>query len=235
MKGLRAGIQIVVLLNLLLAISCREKPAGQASAAAPQPPDTVGVAGSVSSTKIVNELDDPDRDYWQMPDKVLALLGDLAGSRVADIGAGTGYFTFRMAAKGANVLAVDIDANFLEHIAKTAIELPSTGFGRIETRITGSETPSLLAEEVDGVLIVNTAYFLPDRPNYFRQIYLGLKKGGRLVVVDFKSEPSAITPPQQLWISSAKLESELRQAGFVVQKKDVDTLPHQYIILAIKY
>jgi len=234
MKVRIAGIQIVIFLNLLLATSCKEKPAGHTVAVAPQPPDTVAAASPVSAPKIVNELDDPDRDLWQMPDKVLALFGDLAGSKMADIGAGTGYFTFRMAAKGANVLAVDIDSNFLEYIAKAAIELPSPDFGRIETRITGSETPSLLAGEVDGVLIVNTAYFLPDRPNYFRQIYQGLKKGGRLVVVDFKSEPSVVTPPQQLWISSAKLENELRQAGFVVTKKDVDTLPHQYMILAIK-
>ncbi len=233
MKVRSTGIRIIIFLGLLPVVSCQEKSAGQ-TAVTPQPLDSAAAVGTVSATKFVNELDDPDRDYWQMPDKVLALFGDLAGSKMADIGAGTGYFTFRMAAKGANVLAVDIDSNFLEYIAKAAIELPSPDFGKIETRITGSETPSLLAEEVDGVLIVNTAYFLPNRPNYFMQIYQGLKKGGRLVVVDFKSEPSAVTPPQQLWISSAKLENELKQAGFEVTKKDVDTLPHQYMILAIK-
>lgn len=187
-----------------------------------------------SEYSFLNELEDPDRNSWQMPDTVLAKFGKIGDKQIADIGAGPGYFSLRLAARGAGVIAIDIDENFLQHIDEEAIKLPAASAGRIETRLTVSEHPSLAEAEVDGALIVNTAYFLPNRTAYFKDIFVGLKKGGLIVIVDFKAERSPVAPPDNLWISSAKLVTELKAAGFVVKEVDTKSLPYQYIITAIK-
>ncbi len=192
---------------------------------------------SVSVSPIDNfasEYEDPDRSSWQKPDSVLLKFGNLEGKNIADIGAGAGYFTLRLATKGAFVLAIDIEQNFLEHIEEQALRIPREITGTIETRITVPESPSLKEKEVEGALIVNTAYFLPDRTNYFKAIFIGLKKGGRLIVVDFKPERTPVAPPDNLWISSGELVNEIKSAGFTIKEVDVKTLPYQYIITAIK-
>lgn len=168
-----------------------------------------------------------------MPDTVLGKFGKVADMQIADIGAGPGYFSLRLAARGASVIAIDIDQNFLQHIEEEATKLPPSK-GSIETRLTVSEHPSLTEAEVDGALIVNTAYFLPNRTAYFKEIFVGLRKGGVIVIVDFKAERSPVAPPDNLWISSTRLVNELKAAGFVVKEVDSKSLPYQYIITAIK-
>ncbi|WP_416867491.1 MAG: class I SAM-dependent methyltransferase [Imperialibacter sp.] len=180
-----------------------------------------------------DEFEDPDRDSWQKPGEVIKKFGDAHGKKIADIGAGAGYFTLRLAAAGANVIAIDIDDNFLQHIEEEATKLP-THVGSIETRKTVPETPGIAINEADGVLIVNTASFLPERKKYFSEIMGGLKEGGQLVIVDFKPERSPVTPPDNLWISSQKLVNELKTVGFTIKEVDAKTLPYQYIITATK-
>ena len=68
--------------------------------------------------ELVAHFEDPSRDEWQKPDAVLAQLGDLQGKKVMDIGSGTGYFSFRMAKAGAQVICADVDERFLEYISK---------------------------------------------------------------------------------------------------------------------
>ncbi|MEQ8418004.1 MAG: class I SAM-dependent methyltransferase [Imperialibacter sp.] len=180
-----------------------------------------------------DEFEDPDRDSWQKPDEVIQKFGDTQGKKIADIGAGAGYFTLRLAASGANVIAIDIDDNFLHHIEEEATKLP-TNVGGIETRKTVPETPGIALNEADGVLIVNTASFLPERKKYFAEIRSGLKDGGQLVIVDFKPERSPVTPPDNFWVSSQKLVNELKAVGFTIKEVDAKTLPYQYIITATK-
>ena len=66
----------------------------------------------------VARFEDPARETWQRPDAVIAALGPLEGKTVADLGAGTGYFSVRLAQAGARVLAVDVDPRFLDYIAR---------------------------------------------------------------------------------------------------------------------
>jgi len=226
--------KIGLVLLVSICFSCKQKQKGQLHPDMSDSVDVFGVDGVDLNPIFTNELDDPSRDVWQKPDDVFTLLGDVKGKTIADIGAGAGYFTFRLAAKGANVLAIDIDTNFLEYVEKTAIELPVGDFGAIETRIALPESPSLSPEEVDGALIVNTVVFIPERIRYFSELKNGLKESGVLVVVDFKPGISPVAPPGQSWIASGTLEKELSKAGFLVKTIDSSTLPYQYMILAIK-
>lgn len=215
----------------ILCFSCTQK---RESADATEVSDSLfaGSPRELPSGGFLNELDDPERDDWQKPGVVIGQFGNLEGKRIADIGAGTGYFTFRLAAAGADVLAIDIDPNFLEHIEEVALEAGANG--SVKTRISPPESPSLAANEIDGALIVNTASFLPNRTLYFQEIFAGLSPGGKIVVVDFKPSPSPVSPAENLLISSEKLVSELKAAGFQRVSVDMRSLPYQYMVTAVK-
>jgi ubiquinone/menaquinone biosynthesis C-methylase UbiE len=223
---------LVIAWSAVVLMSCGGGEASSGSGAERESP-VVEEEASVPDEVFSNEFEDPDRDSWQMPDSVIMKLGEVKNKKIADIGAGTGYFSLRLAAKGADVIAIDIDENFLQHIDEEAIKLP-TASGSIETRKTIPESPNIGESEADGVLVVNTSYFLPERSAYFNEIKKGLKVGGRLVVVDFKPERSPVAPADNLWIPSSRLVNELKAVGFTIKEVDSNTLPYQYIITAIK-
>lgn len=231
-------ISILFLFTLVIisSFSCGDKkePAGSAE----ETETAHGVESDTVREKykngFFNELDDPERDEWQKPELVIEQFGGTANKVIADIGAGTGYFSFRIASTGADVLAIDIDSNFLEHIEEVALEVTPALEGEIRTRTAPPGSPSLMENEVDGALIVNTVSFLPDRENYFKEIWQGLKNRGRIVIVDFKAEPSPVRPSENLLISSEKLVSELKKAGFRQIAVNTTALPYQYIITAVK-
>jgi ubiquinone/menaquinone biosynthesis C-methylase UbiE len=126
-----------------------------------------------------------DRDEWQMPDRVIEALAIAPGSRVADIGAGGGYFTFRLArAVGPDgvVYAVDVDEEMLDYIAGRAAE---EGLTNVETRTAQAGDPNLPDGEIDLVFTSNTYHHLPDRTAYFAQLRRDLAPDGRVAIVEF--------------------------------------------------
>ncbi|MGH0037663.1 MAG: class I SAM-dependent methyltransferase [Myxococcota bacterium] len=127
-----------------------------------------------------------DRDEWQMPDRVIAALAIPPGSRVADIGAGGGYFTFPLAdAVGpeGRVYAVDIDTEMLDYIATRAQE---EGRSNVETRVAGAQDANLPDASIDLVFTSNTYHHLSDRVAYFRRLRSDLALGGRVAIVEFE-------------------------------------------------
>jgi SAM-dependent methyltransferase len=183
---------------------------------------------------LVKKYEDPERLSWQNPDKVLDKMGDLNNLTVADIGVGTGYFAFRIVRRGAKLIGIDIEEKFLEYIEDRKSDLPESFSERITTRLTAPDTPSLLNNEVDWVLIVNTYYILNNRVNYLQKIRDGLKTGGRLIVVDFKSGNIPIGPNEDEKVASEEAIMEMKDAGFKIIDKDLNSLQYQYIIVAQK-
>lgn len=183
-----------------------------------------------SFEELVERFEDPKRGAWQKPELVIEKLGKIEGKTFADIGAGTGYFSRRLAQKGANVLALDVDSLFLDYIDKnTADSL------KIVTRKIPYDKPLLDSAEVDAVIIVDTYHHLENRYDYFRDVWRGMKAGGQLMIVDFKKEKTAEGPPVEMRIEGFEVMRELQNAGFVKVVIDVQTLSNQYIILAKKY
>lgn len=180
--------------------------------------------------ELVAHFEDPARDEWQKPDDVLAQLGNLKGKTVMDIGSGTGYFSFRMAKAGANVICADVDERFLEYIRQKVNDSATWAKNSIKTRKVPFDSPALQAKEVDLVLIVDTYHHIENRVNYFRVVRQGLKPGGKLVVIDFFKEDAPVGPPVEMKMSEEEVTSELREAGFEHVSIDVETLPYQYII-----
>ena len=177
--------------------------------------------------KWAKEFDDPARDAWQMPDRVIDALALTGGESVADIGAGTGYFTTRLAKAAAKpkVYAVDIEKSMLEHIRKRAAH---EGLANVTTVLAGPLATNL-PEPVDVVLVVDTYHHIPNRPAYFTALKEKMKPGGRLAIVDFRKDaPSG--PPKEFRFTPEQISSELEQAGFRLQTTH-DFLPRQIFLI----
>lgn len=163
-----------------------------------------------------------DRDEWQHPEEVMAALGIAPGSRAADIGAGGGYFTFRLAdAVGptGRVYAVDIDRDMLGYLDKRARE---EGFDQITVVEATPDDARLERESVDLILVSNTYHHLDDRVAYFGRLREDLLPGGRLAIIEFSGQGFLG------WHSTdpATITSELAQAGYTLVH-DHDFLPRQ--------
>lgn len=180
--------------------------------------------------RLVARFEDPARAEWQKPDNIIASLGPLDAKTVADIGTGTGYFAFPIAVKAAKVIAIDIDKRFLDYIDH---KRQSQKIGaNIETRLTAPDSPGLKRGEADMVLIVDTYHHIEDRVEYLKKLKKNLRKGGVLVIIEFKKEKTPPGPPVELRVAQEQVESELKSAGFTVVSADRNTLPYQYIIKA---
>jgi SAM-dependent methyltransferase len=179
---------------------------------------------------LVAHFEDPARAQWQKPGEVIASLGSLEGKTVADIGAGSGYFSFPLAKKAAKVIAIDIDQRFLDYIEQKK-RTQKVG-ANVETRITAPDSPGLKPGEADVVLIVDTYHHIENRIDYFKKLKKDLAKDGVLVIVDYKKENTPPGPPVELRVAQESVESELKSAGFTIVSTDRDLLPYQYIIKA---
>ena len=172
-------------------------------------------------------FDDPARDEWQMPVRVIETLALAPGQVVADIGAGTGYFTVRLAKAAARpkVYAVDIEKSMVEYVQQRAAKEGLKNVFAVHSRADGASLP----EPVDVVLIVDTYHHIPNRPAYFRELRKSMKPSGRLAIIDFrKGAPSG--PPEHFRFTPDQITEELKEAGFRLQAQH-DFLPRQLFLV----
>ena len=202
-----------------------------ASAAAQQPPSPAKPDHMHhrfdDPERYARSFDDPARDAWQMPERVIAALQLQPGAAVADLGAGTGYFSVRLAkaVPQGTVYAVDIEPAMLAHIAKRA---SAAGLTNIVT-VTAAQRSLALPAPVDVLLIVDTYHHLPDRVAYFRDVQKVLKPGGRVAIIDFRKD-SPEGPPAQFRFDAEQIVAEMEQAGYRVAARH-DFLPRQHFLL----
>jgi ubiquinone/menaquinone biosynthesis C-methylase UbiE len=172
-------------------------------------------------------FDDPARDEWQMPGRVIETLALAPGQVVADIGAGTGYFTVRLARAAARpkVYAVDIEKSMVEYVQQRAAKEGLKHVFAVQSSTDGASLP----EPVDVVLIVDTYHHIPNRPAYFRELRRSMKPSGRLAIIDFrKGAPSG--PPEHFRFTPDQISEELKEAGFRLMAQH-DFLPRQLFLV----
>ena len=223
-------------LLILIFVSCNSNKDSQNTEKEEEPNDiqTPAVQDKTESSieALVEEYEDPGRVDWQNPDLVINKLGDLNNKVIADIGAGSGYFTFRLINEAGKVLAIDIEEQFLEFIEERKSGLNDEIGRKVETRLVPPNDPSLDEGEVDVALLVNTYLNIEERTDYLMKLRKGLKKDGKVVIVDFKTGDIPTGPPDELKVTTAVAQSELKQAGFEQIDVDTSSLTYQYIIIA---
>jgi ubiquinone/menaquinone biosynthesis C-methylase UbiE len=175
-----------------------------------------------SSEEYARVLEDPSRDAWQKPHEVVMALELKPAETIADIGAGTGYFARRFALHAGKVYAVDIDAKLLD-IARD--KAPAN----LETVLAAPDDPRLPAGSIDTIFFCDVLHHIENRPAYYTKLAAALKKGGRIVVIDFYKKDLPVGPPLEMKLSDGQVIAEFQQAGFTLSKR-LDILPYQYFL-----
>ena len=177
--------------------------------------------------RYAKSFDDPKRDAWQMPARVIEALALKPNQSVADVGAGTGYFSTRIAraVPAATVYAVDIEPAMVGYLRKRA----DTEHLKNVVAVQANEASPNLPKPVDMVLIVDTYHHLPNRVAYFRDLRKSLQPGGRVAIVDFRKD-SPEGPPVEFRFTAEQIESELREAGYRLDARH-DYLPRQHFLV----
>jgi SAM-dependent methyltransferase len=173
------------------------------------------------------QFDDPARDTWQKPDEVLDALHFGPSARIADLGAGTGYFSVRIAKRipEGKLFAVDIEPDMLRHVRERAHREHLSVLVPIQA---SAETPNL-PEVVDLVLVVDTYHHIDNRVTYFAKLRESLRLNGRVAIVDFKADTPE-GPPLEHRIPPEKVIAELSAAGYSLVAAH-QFLPRQYFLV----
>jgi ubiquinone/menaquinone biosynthesis C-methylase UbiE len=175
-------------------------------------------------------LEDPARDAYQMPDAVLRALALRGGEVVADIGAGSGYFTVRLAAAvgpTGRVYGVDVDPDMVRHLNR---RVRDTGITNVVSILSAPDDPLLPDASVDRFFVCDTWHHIEDQAKYLTLMKKMLKPGGEVVMIDFKKEATPMGPPLEMRIARAALVQQMQAAGFRLAAEHT-FLPYQYFLV----
>lgn len=176
-----------------------------------------------SAKEYARVLEDPGRDEWQKPHAVIEALALKPDEVIADIGAGSGYFSRRFARHAGKVYAVDIDEALLAIVRKDA---PAN----LLTILAAPDDPRLPEKSVDTIFFCDVLHHIGNRAAYLPKLLKALKPGGRVVNIDFYKKPLAIGPPVEMKLSEDEVIAEFKAAGFHLAKR-LDLLPYQYFLI----
>lgn len=172
-------------------------------------------------------FDDPERDRWQKPHEVIRALNLASTSVVADIGAGTGYFSARLAhmTPGGRVYAVDLEPDMVKYLGDRA---KRDGLKNLVAVQAKPDSPAL-PDKVDRILLVDTYHHISDRSAYFKRLQESLKSGGQVAIIDFTAD-SPVGPPKSERISARKVAEEMTLAGYAPVARHA-FLPYQFFLV----
>jgi ubiquinone/menaquinone biosynthesis C-methylase UbiE len=185
--------------------------------------------GSLYPPQDLGLLESPDRDLWQMPNQIMDALGVAEGSVVADIGAGAGWFTIRLARRvGPNglVYAEDVQKQMLEATGRRAKKEDLRWVRTVE----GTADDPKLPVEVDAALLVDTYHELENPVALLRNIAKSLKPQGRVGVVDFKKDGLGPGPNLEDRVEADVIVRDAEAAGLKLVRRET-FLPYQFLLI----
>lgn len=178
----------------------------------------------------IGALDDPKRDAYQKPHEVLTALNLKAGEVIADIGAGSGYFTFRIAhhlgPKG-KVFAVDVSPDMIRHINRRVRDLKTNN---IVSVLADPDDPLLSERSVNRFFICNVWHHVENPTKYLSMMKKMLRSGGEIVMIDFHKKELPFGPPLEMKIAREDLIKQMEANGFRLIKEHT-FLPYQYFLV----
>lgn len=175
-------------------------------------------------------LERPQRDLYQMPERVIDRLDLSPGLVVADVGAATGYFARRLArAVGEEGLvhAVDIEPGLLAWLRRRA---RAEGIDNIRTRLASASDSRLADACCDLIFLCNTYHMITARVDYLEHLQHKLKPGGRIVIIDWRKRPLPRGPEPQWKLSATQVAEETAAAGLCLLDRP-EFLPYQYFFV----
>lgn len=177
--------------------------------------------------KWAKEFDKPERDAWQKPEQVLDALHLEPASSVADIGAGTGYFSVRIAKRipEGKIFAADVEPDMVHYLGERAKREHLNNLIPVQAAADAANLP----EPVSLIIVVDTYHHIGNRTEYFAKLRQSLTPGGRLAIVDFKAG-SPNGPPKNYRVPPEKVTGELGAAGYELVESH-KLLPRQYFLI----
>jgi SAM-dependent methyltransferase len=175
-------------------------------------------------------LEGPDRDAWQKPDRIMDSLGIADGSTVADLGAGGGWFTIRLARRvGPNglVYAEDIQPQMVE---ATRRRVTREGLRNVQPVLGTPEDPGLPAGKLDAVLILDVYHEMEDPIALLRNVRRTLKPSGRVGVIDYRKDGFGPGPPLEERVDPDVILRDAAAAGLRLIRRET-FLPYQFLLI----
>ena len=178
----------------------------------------------------IGALEDPKRDAYQKPHEVMRALGLKAGEIIADIGAGSGYFTFRLThhiGDRGKVYAVDVSPDMIRHINRRIRELKAINVVSI---LADPDDPLLPEGSVDRFFFSDSWHHIDSQTTYLSLMKKMLKPGGEIVMIDFHKKDIPVGPPMPMKIAREDLIKQMESNGFRLMKEHT-FLPYQYFLV----
>jgi ubiquinone/menaquinone biosynthesis C-methylase UbiE len=203
-------------------------------AALAQSPGTHPITGrriaTVMSHLGADWLDRPERVSEEEPDKAIAALGISSGATVADVGAGSGYMTVKLAAavgSTGRVYATDVQPEMID--ALTA-RVKAARLLNVTPILSGTDDPRLPEGVIDLILMVDVYHELAAPQRMLQQLKRSLKPSGRLVLLEYRKEDPAIPIREEHKMSVADAKAEVEAEGYRLASV-IETLPRQHILI----
>jgi ubiquinone/menaquinone biosynthesis C-methylase UbiE len=175
-------------------------------------------------------LEDPQRDAYQKPHEVIMALDLKEGEVVADVGAGSGYFAFRLAHhvgdKG-RVYAVDINPDMIVYMNRRIRDLP---LKNVVTVLAAPDDPLLADASVDRFFICDTWHHIGNQTQYLALMKKMLRPGGQVIMIEFHKKELPVGPPVEMKIAREDLVRQMATNGFKLAKEHT-FLPYQYFLV----
>jgi SAM-dependent methyltransferase len=192
-----------------------------------------GEHGGLFPPQDLGLLEAPDRDRWQQPDLIMDALGIADASVVADVGAGAGWFTIRLARRvGPNGLVYAQDVQ-QEMLAATTRRVTREGLVNVVPVLGRNDDPRLPPGAVEAMLMVGVVREVPDLQAFFERLGRALTPQGRIGVVDFRLEGSGPGPDLEERVDPDVVRVAAERAGLQLFRSE-SFLPFQYFLIFVK-
>jgi predicted methyltransferase len=175
-------------------------------------------------------FDHPERDAWQKPDEVVALLELEPAMTAVDVGAGTGYFLARLSGAvgpGGRVIATDIEPDMVRYMKERA---EREKLANVEAVLAPTDDVGVAPGTADRILFVDVWHHIGDRERYAAKLARALRPGGAVLIIDFTLESKRGPPPAHR-LAPDKVIAELAAGGLSAELVP-ESLPDQYAVRA---
>jgi FkbM family methyltransferase len=182
--------------------------------------------------KYIQFLERKDRAQWQKPDEVVKALRLKGSEVVVDLGAGPGYFTFRLAKALPNgrVIAIDNQPEMVRHIHRKAI---TEGIANIRAQVAKSDDPGLPGD-ADVVFVCDVLMHVKQKSKWLGTIHTQMKSAAKLVLIDFKEGDLPEGPPEKIKVPKVQVIRMCQGSGFTLSEDRPDLLPYQEFLVFAK-